>query len=200
MSTRMDELLDRDLKAEEFDIVTYLLKAFQSLPQESRKRVIETVSRFFDLRTENTTSSGANSRASSPAAPEITPSGPSTFSENRSITPKQFMLQKQPRTDVEKVACLAYYLTHYRDTPYFKTLDISKLNTEAAQVKFSNPTVSVDNATKTRYLVPATKGNKQLGTLGEQFVLALPDRDRAKEVMSHGRPVRRASKRSNPSP
>jgi len=93
---------------------------------------------------------------------------------------------------VEKVACLAYYLTHYRDTPYFKTLDISKLNTEAAQVKFSNAAVAVENATRLRYLVPATKGNKQLSSLGEQFVLALPDRDKAKEVMNVARPRRRA--------
>jgi hypothetical protein len=102
------------------------------------------------------------------------------------------MAQKQPKTDVERVACLAYYLTHYRDTPHFKTLDISKLNTEAAQVKFSNPTVAVDNATKMTYLVPATKGNKQLGLIGEQFVLALPNRDKAKEVMSQARPRRKS--------
>ncbi len=106
------------------------------------------------------------------------------------------MFQKQPKTDVERATCLAYYLTHYRDTPYFKTLDISKLNTEAAQVKFSNAAVAVDNATKSRYLVAATKGNKQLSSLGEQFVLALPDRDKVKEVMNHIRPKRRG-KRGN---
>jgi hypothetical protein len=98
---------------------------------------------------------------------------------------------------VEKVACLAYYLTHYRDTPHFKTLDISKLNTEAALIKLSNPAVSVDNATKMRYLVPATKGNKQLSAIGEQFVLALPDRERAKDVMSQARPRRRRLRESS---
>jgi len=118
------------------------------------------------------------------------------FSEDRSISPKQFMFEKQPRTDVEKVACLAYYLTHYLGTPHFKTLDISKLNTDAAQVKFSNPAVAVDNATKQNYLVPASKGSKQLSALGEQFVLALPDRDRAKQVMANARPRRRAKKGS----
>ncbi len=101
------------------------------------------------------------------------------------------MFEKQPKTDVEKVACLAYYLTHYRDTPHFKTLDLSKLNTEAAQVKFSNPAVAVDNATKQTYLVPATKGNKQLSARGEQFVLALPDRDKARDVMANARPRKR---------
>lgn len=54
------------------------------------------------------------------------------------MVPKEFMVQKRPRTDIERVACLGFYLTHYRDTPHFKTLDISKLNTEAAQPKFTN--------------------------------------------------------------
>jgi hypothetical protein len=180
----------RDLQAQELEIVTYLLKAIQQIPQDSRRRVIDTVSRFFDLQTEITDRSAMPSRSVDSVGAPTEPSSLPTFSEDRSITPKQFMFQKQPRTDVEKVACLAYYLTHYRDTPYFKTLDISKLNTEAAQVKFSNPTVALDNATKQRYLVPATKGNKQLSALAEQFVLALPDRDRAREVMSNARPRR----------
>ena len=65
------------------------------------------------------------------------------------ITPKEFILQKQPHTGVERVACLAYYLTHYRDISHFKTLDISKLNTEAAQPKFANAALSVNDASKT---------------------------------------------------
>lgn len=85
-------------------------------------------------------------------------------------------------------------LTHYRDSPHFKTLDISKLNTEAAQPKFSNAAVAVDNAMKTGYLVAATKGNKQLSAPGEQFVLKLPDRDAAKLAMASARPRRKARK------
>jgi hypothetical protein len=102
------------------------------------------------------------------AQPQASSQPQPSFSEDRTISPKQFMLEKQPRTDVEKVACLAYYLTHYRDTPHFKTLDISKLNTEAAQIKFANPTVAVNNSEKQNYLVAATKGSKQLSALGEQ--------------------------------
>jgi hypothetical protein len=186
---------NRDIQAQELEIVTNMLRVFQDIPRESRQRVIETVSRFFDLGTWTS----VRSIPSYPSpdhtdAAEDTSSGLPSFSEDRSVAAKQFMFQKQPRTDVEKVACLAYYLTHYRDTPYFKTLDISKLNTEAAQVKFSNPTVAVDNATKQHYLVQATKGNKQLSAIGEQFVHALPDRDKAREVMNHARPRRRRVK------
>ena len=96
--------------------------------------------------------------------------------------PKEFLLRKRPNTNVERVACLAYYLAHYRDTPHFKTIDINKLNTEAAQTKLSNPSYAVNDAVKTGYLVPVTKGIRQLSAQGEQYVEALPDRDAAKEV------------------
>jgi hypothetical protein len=116
------------------------------------------------------------------------PSG--SFSDRPDISPKEFMLDKEPKSDIEKVACLAFYLTHYRNLAHFKTLDVSKLNTEAAQVKFSNPAMAVDNATKLGFLVPASKGMKQIGALGEQFVRALPDREAAKLVRAKIRPRR----------
>jgi hypothetical protein len=190
---------NRSCQSQELEIVTYILKALQDIPTDSRQRVVDTVSRFFDLRTEDVARVAIPSRLPDPVGETAERPIISTFSEDRSITPKQFMFQKQPRTDVEKVACLAYYLTHYRDTPYFKTLDISKLNTEAAQVKFSNPAVAVDNATKQLYLVPATKGNKQISALGEQFVLALPDRDQARDVMNNARPRRRGRREQSDS-
>ncbi len=104
-------------------------------------------------------------------------------------------MEKQPQTDVERVACLAYYLTHYRDTPHFKTLDLGKLNTEAAQPKFSNSTYASNNALKMGYLAPATKGQRQLSAAGEQFVTALPDRDAARSAMAKARPRRHARKK-----
>ena len=113
------------------------------------------------------------------------------------MSPKEFLLEKQPRTDVERMACLAYYLTHYRDTPHFKTLDLSKLNTESAQPKFANAANTTNNAVKRGYLVQSSKGQRQLGAAGERFVLALPDRDAARAAMAAVRPRRRTS-RQNP--
>src|SRR5262249_52301053 len=113
------------------------------------------------------------------------------FSEEKTVSAKEFVFQKKPQSDVERVTVLAYYLTHYRDTPYFKTLDISKLNTEAAQPKFSNAAYAVENATKLGYLVPASKGTKQLSAAGEVFVDALPDREAAKQARQAARPKRK---------
>lgn len=114
------------------------------------------------------------------------------------MSAKEFMIEKAPRTDVERVACLAFYLTHYRATPHFKTLDISMLNTEAALPKFSNTANATNNAVKVGYIVPSTKGLRQLSALGERFVQALPDRDTARDVItSLRRRIRTKRRRAN---
>ena len=114
--------------------LTSVLAVFQKLSATGRLRLLDTISTFFAVRNNNASghlnAAQSNSTAYSGEAP-----GRGTFSEDRSMSPKEFILQKQPQTDVERVACLGYYLTHYRDVPQFKTLDISKVNTEAAQPK-----------------------------------------------------------------
>ena len=95
-------------------------------------------------------------------------------------SPKEFLAQKQPSTATEHVACLAYYLTHYRDMPQFKAADVSAINTEAGQRKFDNGTYSVNNATQAGYLVAVSRGMKQLAPAGQKYVDALPDRAAAK--------------------
>ena len=128
----------------------------------------------------------------------ISPSGSaqmsSEFASRTEMSPKQFLLEKQPANDIERVVCLAYYLTHFRNMPEFKTLEISKLNTEAAQPKFSNASVPVENAAQRSFLVATSSGNKQLGAIGEQYVQALPDRDAAKAVLERVR-VRKPRKK-----
>ncbi len=179
-------------EASELEALTTILGILQRVDSEARERILQAVTAF--LRIDFPSSSAKVPSLLSHMQSNVASHALPSFSEDRSISPKQFMLEKQPRTDVEKVACLAYYLTHYRDTPYFKTLDISKLNTEAAQVKFANPTVAVANSEKQNYLVAATRGNKQLSALGEQFVQALPDREKARAAMANVRPRRKNRK------
>lgn len=162
---------------------------FRKLDDEGRDRLLKTLSALFGV-----------------ASTQIVSEGPRTvsygdvierFSKEHSLSPKEFLLKKQPRSDVERVACLGYYLAHYRDQSHFKTLDISKLNTEAAQSKLSNAAYAVNNATQYGYLAPAVKGTKQLSAGGEMYVEALPDREAAIAALAHSRP-RRASKKVAP--
>jgi hypothetical protein len=54
--------------------------------------------------------------------------------------------------------------------------------------------VAVNNATKLNYLASASRGSKQLSALGEQYVMALPDREKAKAVLARARQHRRGRK------
>jgi hypothetical protein len=150
---------ERSVQAAVNEVINRLL----DFDEETRRRILRTVQTFLSMPSVRKTS----------------------FSESAELSPKDFLLRKKPQTDVERVACLAYYLAHYRDTPYFKTIDISLLNTEAAQVKFSNAAYAVVNATNAGLLVPAGKGSKQLSAQGERYVEALPDRAAAKEILAN---------------
>jgi hypothetical protein len=178
--------------AADIQVLSKLVSALQPLSPEARARLFRTLATFFDipLREAGHVLAQQTTKSSSGT------SGP-TFSEDRSASPKQFIFEKRPTTDVERVTCLAYYLTHYRGTPHFKTLDISKLNTEAAQIKFSNPAVAVENATKAGFLVPALKGQKQVSSIGEMYVQALPDRAAARTAVEHARRRRNRAKKSS---
>jgi hypothetical protein len=167
---------------DDFEALSTIVGVLKQLDQEAQKRVLQSVQTFMGLSIPHNSTSHSDDPSRS--------AGGQDFSRDRTLSAKDFLRDKNPSTDVERVACLAYYLAHYRDTPHFKTIDISALNTEAAQPKFSNASVSVDNARSMGYLVPATKGNKQVSAAGEKFVELLPDREAAREAMKTFRPRR----------
>jgi hypothetical protein len=170
-----------------------LLDVLDGLDEDARLRVIRTVATFFEI---DLASAARNTDTTSPHNETRLERAP-VFSDHEVMTPKQFLLEKRPRTDVDRVACLAYYLSHYRDTLHFKTADITKLNTEAAQRKFSNAAYAVNNATQqSGYLTAGPKGTKQITALGEQYVEALPDAVAAREAVERFRPRRARKKRS----
>lgn len=173
---------------DDFEALSTIVGILKKLDSEAQKRVLQSVQTFLGVGSDRGQQSPNGTLPFSDAPYD------QSFSRDRTLLPKEFLRDKNPTTDVERVTCLAYYLTHYRDTPHFKTLDISSLNTEAAQPKFSNTAVAVDNARKLGYLVPATKGNKQITALGEKFVELLPDRDAAREAVRNYRPRRRTKK------
>jgi hypothetical protein len=112
------------------------------------------------------------------------------------LTPKEFLAKKEPSTDVERMTCLAYYLTKARDTQEFNTADLTLLNTEAAGRRFTNAAATGKNATaKSGYLTGATGKKRQITHLGDQIVEALPDRDAVKAILAR-QPKRKRPSRS----
>jgi hypothetical protein len=174
---------------DELQVLAQVMAALKPLSDDARARLFRTLATFFEIPTRDTSATSKHSLVSPGTVVEAP-----LFSEDRSISAKQFIFDKKPSTDVERVTCLAYYLSHYRATPHFKTLELSKLNTEAAQIKFSNAAVAVDNAAKAGFLVPASKGQKQISSVGELYVQALPDRAAARAAVEHARRRRNRTK------
>ena len=131
---------------------------------DDRRMLLDTLATFFGF------SLPMNERATQnavPAHPLLSSSRPFQFSEESDMpSPKAFIVSKSPKTDVQRVACLAYYLAHYGGIPHFKTKNITALNIESAHTRFSNPTNAVENATKIGYVVPSIKGSKQISATG----------------------------------
>ena len=116
-----------------------IIELLSGLDKDSQARVLRTVSTFF--------ATEPNSPSTSYDQLSLDPEhAGNAFSNREDLTPKDFLAAKEPRSDVERVACLAFYLSHYRETPHFKTAEISKLNTEAAQPKLSNTAHTVSNS------------------------------------------------------
>ena len=183
-----------DSTLQDLDALTTIIGALKKMPRDEQSRTIQAVSVFLGLNFDpvRTPPTAGTTTHAPKSAQSNEPT--SKFSEDRGASPKEFLRDKKPASDVERVACLAYYLTHHRDTPHFKTVDISALNTEAAQPKFSNASMAVDNASKAGLLVQASKGAKQLSASGEHYVQLLPDRDAAREMIKSSN-VRRKARR-----
>ena len=177
----------------ELQVFNKVIAELTSLEKDSQARILRNVFNWLEI--EFSASEGPmTALGSMHSMSDESVSSETGFSQRKQMSPKEFMMQKDPRTDVEKVACLAYYLTHFRATRHFKTLDISKLNTEAAQRKFSNTAFASQNAVRAGVIVQATKGHRQLSADGEKYVQALPDREAVKKVIKRMRKPRRKKK------
>ena len=180
--------------------LTEALAIMDALEESERHRVIKALLTFYNLESSPTAGRFRMSPSPSPDVAQLWGERELPFKEDTNLDPKEFMKQKKPTSAVERIACLAFYLAKFRDKAFFKTHDLTRLNTEAAQPKFSNASQSTANALKYGYLASGSKGNRQISAFGEEFVNALPDRDAAKEVSKQMRPpVKKKSRKRPPS-
>lgn len=172
----------------ELSALASVLKALSPLEEKSREFVIRTAADRLSIAADATKHKKDQSNGSPSNQEGLAPTD--SLDE---IEPKRFIAMKKPRTELERIVCLGFYLTHARKTPHFKTSELTALNTDAAGGKFSNPSVTVRNATsQSRFFAPAGKdGKKQITPLGEDYVKALPNVEAAKAVLASNRPARR---------
>jgi len=177
----LEEQEKEQVYEDELVILPEIIKLFKKINPNSIPKLLRTISTYFG-------------RDSLPHNREIKMGD---FSEDRTLSPKEFIVQKNPQNDIEKVVCLAYYLTHYRDMEVFSNVDISKLNQEASQLKFSNSSYAVNNAINKGFIINIDKGLRKISVFGEQFVQKLPDRDAAKSIMKSTKSKRKKVKQTN---
>lgn len=67
-----------------------------------------------------------------------------------------FLKGKQPRTDVERVVCLAYCLTEFCGLAEVASSDITRLNNEIGLPRLSNPSFAIRKA-RSRGLLSETE-------------------------------------------
>lgn len=187
-----DTVYEKPADYPELEALSIVIRTLQGLPAATTQRVLAAAAAFLDVPLRGAVGLGSarsDDHALGGRVPQM-----SLFSEDRTPGPKEFLLDKRSRSDVEKVVCLAYYLTHYRDTPQFRAIELGKLNTEAAQPKFSSLMESAEGAIREGLLLPTSKSMLRLSPLGELYVQALPDRDAAREAL--GQAVTKAKRQS----
>jgi type IV secretory pathway TrbL component len=101
---------------------------------------------------------------------------------------RAFMRLKNPATDVQRVACLGYFLVHITTGKQgFSSKEIGEANTESGGSAF-NLARALDNATRqSKYLSNRGAREKQLTTLGEDIVAALPDQQAVRDIEAAAR-------------
>jgi hypothetical protein len=168
-------------KPNEFEALGEVLAALKDLDERQRTWVITSAVTNLGITGSPVSSSPPGAVALGTTgigaiAPTAIPGQPGSNAHARS-----FLRTRAPKNTVQQVACLAFYLTHFRNTPHFKTKDISIMNTDAGGPRIGNPSQAVENAAKqSGYLSPAGSGKKQLSALGEDVVNALPNQDNVK--------------------
>jgi hypothetical protein len=113
------------------------------------------------------------------------------------LKPKDFIAQKKPLTQYERIACLAHYLATVRNVTEFGAKEITAINKEAAQQPIGNiAQVMGDTASKYGYVSAAGGGKKQMTARGEDLVGALPNREAVKAALADHRPPKKRRPRA----
>jgi hypothetical protein len=166
------------------------LNALEPLGDEARRFVLRTAIDRLDVRD---VSVASQTNSQDPFAKAKT--GSNGVEAEKS--PKEFLRAKKATSELQRLVCLASYLTDARKQLHFTTKDLTALNIEAAGGKLSNASATIRNGTsQSGFFASAGKGGlKQLTPLGEDVAKALPDQDRMKAVVEEHRVSKRKKRK-----
>lgn len=164
-----------------------VIGALEPLNDTDRQWVLQAAASKFSVTVQATGSQGNPGAAGAATVNPLAPmgGGATPADVQAAITrkdPRAFIRIKKPTTDVQRVACLGYYLVQTTGQHGFASKDVSKTHTDSGGSSI-NMTRALDNATRAaKYLSNRGPREKQLTTLGEDVVNALPDQTAVKAV------------------
>ena len=163
-----------------------VIAALEPLNDTDRHWVIQSAASKFTL-TVQTAAGGAQSGAATPSITTAPAAGAAPTDVQAAITKKDsraFIRIKKPVTDVQRVACIGYYLVQTSGQQGFTSKALATAHTDSGGSKINMPR-ALDNATRrAKYLSNRGPREKQLTTLGEDVVNALPDQATVKIIES----------------
>jgi hypothetical protein len=93
----------------------------------------------------------------------------------KKLSAREWLLQKRPKSDVEKVLALGYYLEHYRNTSSFNRSELEGLFREAKEIVPRNINDKVNKNIEKGFMMGAKENKDELKSwtltsTGEEFV------------------------------
>jgi hypothetical protein len=180
---------DQLTKLTEWDAMKLLHQTLEQLEPEERGRVLNwTIDKYGITRKPLT---NRNQQAGYKSVEGGSLGADNSEGEEGEIDIKSFISEKNPQGEVQRAVCLGFYLEKFRKQKDYINKEIEEANAEAKQFKFSNVTVPLKNAVRSGYmLIVANKEAgrstaRQLTSVGERVVEALPDQKAVTEVIKN---------------
>lgn len=160
-----------------------VVKALESLSDADKQWVLNSAASRWTLTVQAQLGGGGGGAGAGGGAG--TPAASNSPDAQAAVTRKDiraFIRAKKPVTDVQRVACLGAYLAQTTGQHGFTSKDIASAHTNSGGSKINLPR-ALDNATRqSKYISTLSGREKQLTTLGEDVVNALPDQAAVKAV------------------
>jgi hypothetical protein len=172
-------------KADPTTALVAVIKALEPLKEPDRQWVLQSAASKFNATIQQHAGAGNNGGTTTPAGSGGAPAGVQSSIAKKD--PRAFIRIKKPSTDVQRVACLGYYLSQTTGKHGFTSKEVTQAHTDSGGSAI-NMTRALDNATRgSNYLSNRGPREKQLTTLGEDVVNALPDQAAVKAVEESGK-------------